>query len=178
MASNIEEKKKLYGMKQFTGLPYGAAGNVAHGNDNIFLDSTSLNNTYGQMVDNDLHLMHSLNRKDQAYDGPTILSSNDMSLVDKLADNEKFMTPATGSSIFSKKKLSLSESFLKTDVPGGGTVEVIAPVASGKTLIGTSSRTFIVDANDIIDRDIGDEDEVFFYGNDGEAKRLSIYCMS
>jgi hypothetical protein len=70
MASNIEEKKKLYGMKTFTGLPYQSAGNVKHGNDNVFLDSTSLNNTFGQMVDNDLHLMHTFERTSQINDGP------------------------------------------------------------------------------------------------------------
>lgn len=56
MASNIDTKNTISDFKHFSALPYPRVGNVDYGASRAFIDSIALNNTYKQLVDNDLYV--------------------------------------------------------------------------------------------------------------------------
>ena len=73
MASNIKEKKLIYSFDDYTSMPYPSAKNIDYSSSNSFVNSTTLNNTYQQLVDNDLYVAQQLNAKKNYAIGPTIL---------------------------------------------------------------------------------------------------------
>lgn len=144
MASNIPEKNLIYSFDDYASLPYKDEHNINYSNENSFINSTSLNNTYQQLVDNDLHIAQELNNRRGWKVGPLSPDgTSTLATTYSMQNGQKIFESSSSAKVLKKVEKTVQESLKKSTssqfVDG---VTHVFEVDSDIVLICTQSSTY------------------------------------
>ena len=110
MSNNINTKNVIFRFRKYDTLPYSRSKMIDYSSaGNKYANSTTLNNTYAQCVDNDMFILKKLRLANDSsrLAGPVI--ATDDAQVKALPDGAKFFGSQFSSTIMQKRVKSMSE---------------------------------------------------------------------
>lgn len=182
MASNIKEKNLVYSFDEYYGLPYDDVKSVDYTNENAYVNSIALNNTYQQLIDNDKVVAQVLDSKKSQKIGPTVLNDVDgtKQQIDDLADGQKFFYP-NDSHIYRKvnhdRQSCLFKASSTTASNFSGGAKSIFKLTSNQLFVSVTGNTYLVPIKNIQDGTSNDIPGVVVVKTTaGKAIRLYSQC--
>lgn len=148
MANNIQEKNLIYGLQPFNEIPYPKVENIDYGSGNQFVNAAQLDNTYSQLVDNDMYVAQHLLSKQKFTGGPTMVNSSSIDDIESFQDGTKFIIGDIGPAVYQKHNYPL-QSTLRKILDDVDKVNFIEQFDQSNVLIATDSALYVASLESI-----------------------------
>ena len=173
MSSNIKTKNLIYKFKKYDELPYQSSKMIDYSSNDQYVNSTSLNNTYGQCVDNDLfiakHLKDAIGSSSQI--GP-ILATNDTQIA-ALPDGTKIFNDVHDATIMQKCVKSLQDSMHKSTNSLASTTNFIQSIEQSTAIICTLTTTYVATLDEITKSGSNFSPSIIVYDESGRNVKVT-----
>lgn len=157
MASNIKEKNTIYAFEQRSSMPYPDDKNINYSSLNSYINSTSLNNTYQQLVDNDQYIANRLLSMKGNAAGPIVVDQdNSTDQIYDMDNGSKFFMSYDNATVYKKTDVPLQESIYDAERYAKMNVLNVFFVKPDYVLVCTSTETYVHSAHQIeVDGEVG-----------------------